>query len=276
MHSQKWLLVLILSMCCICWRSVCVEDPDCSNDKFNCGSIAYMSYPFWGGTRTQECGREGFQLSCDANVPTITISSLSYRLQQLDFATNSLTVSRQDLFDTACTKLLRNTTIDTDLFQFPPNSTDLNLNLYYGCTGAPANPPNILRCGDETGSVVNLFSVGDGGPGAGIRCNSSIYVPINSKDAETLKNPSNPSINILLSALKAGFSIRWFNDTKQLASPYCNSEAYAGSCTPNAIKDSVNRRLMERSGKPPGAVAVTGYPSSVCCYATSGMLYVSF
>ncbi|KAH6783077.1 hypothetical protein C2S52_008036 [Perilla frutescens var. hirtella] len=186
----------------------------CGNDPFDCGNLRHIAYPFWGGNRNSRCGRKGFEIICDDNVPTLNISSLSYRVEELDFSTNTLTVSRRDSLDSMCPSTNRNTAIDMELFKYPPDSTVCNVTLYFDCSGDHIN-------GNASSSP---------GLGTGIRCKSNIDVPINSKQAESLQN--HPSEYSLKSAFDSGFSIRWSYYSKQSTLPFCNSEIYASCSVP--------------------------------------------
>lgn len=190
---------------------------NCLNEPFSLCGIRYLKYPFWGGTHGLECGLRGFQIICNAAAgePLLNISSLLYKVQsQLDFSTNTLKLSRQDLIQSkACPKhLLRNTTLDPLLFRFPPNSTDRNLTLYLDCRGdGLQNLPNHYKCDKK----IHLFTTADNssGPGPGVKCKNTIVVPVNQKNAESLEDPTASSVNILRSALASGFSIQWLSQS---------------------------------------------------------------
>ncbi|KAH6755269.1 receptor Serine/Threonine like protein [Perilla frutescens var. hirtella] len=241
---------------------------ECSFDPFDCGNLRHIAYPFWGRNRTSECGRKGFEIICNDDVPTLNISSLSYRVEELDFSTNTLTVSRRDSLYTMCYSMKHNTTIDLELFNYPPDSTYRNVTLYFDCSGDHAAMlPNNFTCPDET---INLFKInGDDassspGPGTGIRCKSNIHVPINSKHAEFLHN--HPSEDSLKSALGSGFSIQWSGDSKQSTSPFCNSEIYASCAQPllnyyyNRRRRTAERRISNRDLAPRSDVVAASVP----------------
>lgn len=192
---------------------------NCVNDSFPFCGFGYLKYPFWGGSRGLECGRHGFQIFCNAaREPLLNISSLLYIVNsQLDFSTNTLKLSRQDLIQSnACPhQLLRNTTLDLQLFRFPPNSTDRNLTLYFDCRGDGLQtlPPNHYKCGKR----IHLFTTANNssGPGPGVNCKNTIFVPVNQKNAQALEDPTASSVNILRSAISSGFSVQWLNQQPQ-------------------------------------------------------------
>lgn len=210
---------------------------NCSDEAFDCGVVGYIAYPFWGGDRPSECGRKGFEIAClQGKIPILKISPLSYIIQELDFSTNTVRVARQDVQDTNCPQPLHNTTIDWELFKYPPNSTDRNLTLYFDCATNIHMQPNAFPCANQTNS--NLFKInGDGdGDGDGISCNTNIYVPVNREDAESLQNPTASSINSLRSALITGFSIQWLNDSRQGSAPFCNANVYSSCISYASLK----------------------------------------
>ncbi|KAI3462553.1 hypothetical protein Pfo_019216 [Paulownia fortunei] len=219
---------------------------NCSGEPFQCGSIRYISYPFWGGSRPLSCGRQGFELICQGNVPMLNMSSLSYRVQEIDFSTNTLKVAREDLWNYTCPKVLHNTTIDLDLFKYLPKSNDENVTLYFDCTDDQETLPNQFSCDVNGVATINLFKTGDAssGPGPDITCNNNISVPVNQVAAQSLQNPTASSINVLQAALASGFSIQWLEDEKQYSAPFCNRNVYA-SCISSS--NHLNRRPVYRS-----------------------------
>src|ERR1044072_5380286 len=102
----------------------------CRTTTFNCGAaITNLSYPFTGGGRPSFCGPPEFHLTCNDGVPELNISSVSYRVLQIDSAT--LTLARLDLWNETCTHYYVNSTFDGKVFS--DGSGNKNLTLFYGC-----------------------------------------------------------------------------------------------------------------------------------------------
>ncbi|KAL0343373.1 UNVERIFIED_CONTAM: LEAF RUST 10 DISEASE-RESISTANCE LOCUS RECEPTOR-LIKE PROTEIN KINASE-like 1.3 [Sesamum angustifolium] len=158
----------------------CQNDPlyqTCSQ-PFQCGSLGEIGYPFWGGNRSVSCGYPGFQINCQSNVPFLNISSTSYRVLQVDNTTQTLRVSRDDLWGTICPTLLFNTTLNFSLFDYSSAANDQNITLYYGCGNAQGplpTFPNQFNCNVNQSNSWSFYLATDAsGPGNGFTCNSSI------------------------------------------------------------------------------------------------------
>lgn len=239
--------------------------PKCpADDAFNCGSIVYLAYPFWGGSRPQECGKDGHQIECRDGVPILNISSLSYRVTELDFATNTIKLSRQDLWNNRCPKVLLNTSINHRLFRNNPKSTYQNLTLYYQCSNPQKKLPNQFSCGAQTD---NFFEIGDdlSGPGPNITCKDSIFVPINKESARSLQNPTASDLNVLQTALNSGFSILWFYDQAQTNHNLCNPNVH-GSCVRIRSRPCINNCVRSASTPVHNASAPEKHQGIYICY----------
>lgn len=142
----------------------------------------------------------------------LNISSLSYRVLEINFSTNTLKVARQDLWNSICptnSVLHDTTTLDPDLFEIPPGSNDKNVTLYYDCTNNQQNRLlNQFNCYVNGVTTMNVFSTGSG-LGLDIKCSNNISVPVNQTAAQALETPTASSINVLQTALASGFFIKW-------------------------------------------------------------------
>ncbi|PRQ16590.1 putative wall-associated receptor kinase, galacturonan-binding domain-containing protein [Rosa chinensis] len=123
---------------------------------FDCGALKNVTYPFWGGTnRPQECGRLGFELfNCqeEDQLPRIKIEELDFHVSNINSQErlHTMTIARSDLWDSPCTHLLVNTTLDYTRFSYV--QTVRNLTLYYGCLPQNASVHNNFTCkNDGTG-----------------------------------------------------------------------------------------------------------------------------
>ncbi|KAH6799300.1 hypothetical protein C2S51_035784 [Perilla frutescens var. frutescens] len=197
--------------------SFCQNNPNFENcaHTFRCGSFSNLSYPFWGGSRPLSCGYPGFELNCDGAAPLLHISSLSYRVLQINFSTHTLKLARQDLWNNTCPKILRNTSLDPDLFQIPPDFDDANITLYFNCTDdRQIRVLNLTEFSCHANGAVATINAVDASPGTGVgvTCGGSISVPVNRTAARALETPAASSINVLRDALASGFFVKWSAD----------------------------------------------------------------
>ncbi|PIN19451.1 hypothetical protein CDL12_07870 [Handroanthus impetiginosus] len=131
--NQKCILFILLSIYFPAGFSSQMnkEDTTCF-EPFQCGGVN-ISYPFWGGRRPPSCGRQGFEIHCNEDVPLLNISSLFYRILEIDFSNNTLKIAREYLRNNSCPSILQNTTLNPNFFEFPPQSNDKNITLYFNC-----------------------------------------------------------------------------------------------------------------------------------------------
>ncbi|KAL9148252.1 hypothetical protein ABFS82_12G029800 [Erythranthe guttata] len=242
----------------------------CGEDPFNCGSITYITYPFWGGNRPAACGRPGFELICrGGDVPMLKISpSLSYRVEEIDFTANTLRVAREDLWNTTCPEILQNTTIDIvgRRFEYSPESKDENVTLYFDCDhDAVSGYWNSFVCRDGR---VGVFVVAAQPPSSAAEpppaCKKNIYVPVSQAAARSLRNLTiASSVSVLQKALTSGFSIRWSVDVNQFKYPYCNGDVYRNCGRPCTLLNHCNRGgggdedVFQVGKGPPSSIAPT-------------------
>ncbi|KAL2522186.1 Protein kinase superfamily protein [Forsythia ovata] len=180
--------------------------------SFQCAGIQNITYPFWGGSRQGFCGYPGFQLNnCQGDVPILTISSIQYRVLEIDNTTQTIRVAREDLWNSICPRFLNNTILEPNLFTFSPDYP--NITLYYGCNGQPITQlPSMFYCNrTQTINSLSFFRIGEAlpsFPGTGISCDNNIFVPVNQTAAEYLALPTASTI-VLQEALASGFSLQW-------------------------------------------------------------------
>ncbi|XP_027076378.2 LEAF RUST 10 DISEASE-RESISTANCEUS RECEPTOR-LIKE PROTEIN KINASE-like 1.4 isoform X3 [Coffea arabica] len=180
------------------------------SEPFRCGNIDF-SYPFWGGDRPESCGYPGFNLSCQGNVPRFTVGPVAYRiLSSVDTSSQTVTVARDDLWDSNCPQSLHNTTLNFNIFSYP-NTVD-NITLYYNCTQLPTNLLQLqyqFNCTvNSTAPNTNFFQTSSAAF-LGV-CTDNIRVPINRAAFPSLFNTTaifNPAD--LRTALTTGFPLRY-------------------------------------------------------------------
>ncbi|XP_065848345.1 LEAF RUST 10 DISEASE-RESISTANCEUS RECEPTOR-LIKE PROTEIN KINASE-like 1.4 isoform X3 [Euphorbia lathyris] len=189
------------------------------NHTFSCGNLTNIDYPFSGGLRPDYCGLPGFQLTCVDNSTTlITINSLLYRVIELNQLTQTLLLSREDLFNTTCTNLLIDTNFNNTLFAFGSNTEIVTL--FYGCNDSvlpeTSKPANSFTCEIKGGKVDAYYLFGSvSAPKDPIltvfHCSASIQVPILFELLHVLE--SNRSL--LSHVLNRGFNATYRNPFTQ-------------------------------------------------------------
>lgn len=100
---------------------------------FSCGPIQNITYPFTGGDRPAYCGPPEFRLTCPDNssYPELIANSLTYRVLQIDQGRQILKLVRLDLYNNTCPEKFINSTLNSTIFTYGPDTVDLTL--IYGC-----------------------------------------------------------------------------------------------------------------------------------------------
>ncbi|KAL3630351.1 hypothetical protein CASFOL_023335 [Castilleja foliolosa] len=175
-----------------------------------CGNTMGIGYPFWAGDRA--CGDPGFKLHCRDNILRINISSLSYRVLDIDSTTQTLRIARDDLSNTLCAPLPLNTTLNSTLFDFSSTANDNNITILYGCSNPnpPAAANHRFNCADSQSLFLTMEAASEARSKTNLTCDRNIYVPVSEKAARDLGSPGpGPPALMLQSALAGGFSIQW-------------------------------------------------------------------
>ncbi|XP_051127466.1 LEAF RUST 10 DISEASE-RESISTANCE LOCUS RECEPTOR-LIKE PROTEIN KINASE-like 1.2 isoform X1 [Andrographis paniculata] len=213
MNILKILLVLGIPAVCFCQEDQLYET---CRQPLHCGAMENISYPFWGGDRPENCGRRDFKLTCEDDVLRINISSVTYRVLDHNPSAKTLSLARDDLWDSPCPSLFLNNSLNPSLFEFSSSFDAENVSLYYHCTvGSPTSPPNpflnrFLCWG--TWSFYQYPITDVSGLGSGIQCGHRITVWVNQSVASSLEIPKSSSVDLLRNALKDGFWIHWTVD----------------------------------------------------------------
>ncbi|PIN25944.1 Serine/threonine protein kinase [Handroanthus impetiginosus] len=191
-------------------------------EPFRCGSIN-ISYPFWGGHRPPICGHQGFEIHCNGDVPLLNISSVFYRVLEIDSSNHTLKVAREDLWNNSCPSILHNTTLNPNYL----NGKSVTLYFNY-MSNKQETLPNEFSCHRDGVNTVNLFKTGDASPGprSGITCSNYISVTVNHASSKPLKTPMASTVNVLQGALASRFSVKRTADY----SARCEYNGTPGSC----------------------------------------------
>ncbi|KAL9343885.1 hypothetical protein Peur_064316 [Populus x canadensis] len=189
------------------------------NQNFSCGNLTNVTYPFTGGPRPSHCGPPEFGLTCeDESVTILKANSLSYRVIHLDQTSQTLRLSRSDLYDDGkCTRQFTNTTLDDRIFSL---GSSHELYLFYGCKKIDDSVmgsdqlPKISRfsCDNhgvtEEGffSIVYPYGTEYSFPNT-FECQTNIRVPIPSTRAQQLFDNE----SVVGEVLKEGFDVSYSN-----------------------------------------------------------------
>ncbi|CAI9110658.1 OLC1v1010723C1 [Oldenlandia corymbosa var. corymbosa] len=204
--------IILLSLCLIHVPKSLCQHPQflaCGGGGFQCGDINF-TFPFWTGNEPNiGCGYPGFQVSCH-NGARMRIGDLTYIVLALglDYSPlKTVTVTREDMWNNTCSALLKNTTLDSNIFSYASNTQ--NLTLFYGCPSSSrsrANPSNEFTCVVNGTSTRNFFTMSDSDTTflSQFKCNSTIHVPVHQTSAQNLMD-----VVGLSNVLRAGFTLQY-------------------------------------------------------------------
>ncbi|KAL2522185.1 Protein kinase superfamily protein [Forsythia ovata] len=178
----------------------------CGN-KFSCGSITNIGYPFRGIYDPLYCAYPGLVLNCRQDeITTIQIINTTYRVLGIYETTQTMRIVREDVMRATCPQDIVNTTLDYSLFDY--SATNTNLTFLYGCP--TLNIPGLsLVCNNGYNGVYVLS--GTQGPG---KCNASVVVPVLVSTGNGYGAGGSVNSTALDQVLQQGFEIRWKMDGK--------------------------------------------------------------
>ena len=115
----------------------------CSHEKYNCGTLKEISYPFWGKNRPRYCGRDAFELKCQDNQTTIIESgSERFRVIGINQTAYTMRMMQEDLVNNHCE--FKNTSLNATLFHYLPSVQ--NVTIFYGCNPGLSIGRNSFTC----------------------------------------------------------------------------------------------------------------------------------
>ena len=183
---------------------MCDDYTDC-NEAFDCGdSVTNLKYPFWGKSR-KECGfsDQNMELTCERNVPKITINNVKYRILEWYNTTQILKVARDDYFNGICSVSVsanhNNSTFDKTQFQRDGDGS-YKISLLYNCE---TSIMNIF--GTTCSSTKVSYTIVDPAT-VSLTCTPSVIVefPILAGQPAQIA-----SLDVLNEAIQGGFDLRW-------------------------------------------------------------------
>ncbi|XP_004300968.1 PREDICTED: probable receptor-like protein kinase At1g67000 [Fragaria vesca subsp. vesca] len=230
-------LLLITSFLSINFRSsVCADTAEYANCSLpvTCGSVkSNISYPFWGSDRPEYCGKSGFEVTCNANVPMITMKKINFRILDMSSSTitptPTVTVAREDYWNTLCPPSYIDTDLNFSLFEYA--SGPQNVSFYYGCHEAGSSALSICNSTvtvtflteKETAKLPDSTASGS--------CAAVVLVPVSAAAAEALDKNETSTIQ---SAVDGGFELNVQDDDTVLCNNCVVSGGFCGQNTTNA------------------------------------------
>ncbi|KAK1578014.1 hypothetical protein Q3G72_026862 [Acer saccharum] len=167
-----------------------------------------ISYPFWGGDRSEYCGYPGFKVDCNGGVPQIIIADRNYQVLKFDRESKIVSVAIQDYYDSNCPTKLGNSPLNFTIFDY--SSHTQNISLYYVC---PSNgnqlPPYRFNCSSDT-NTINYFFTSSGIVSANSAyleaCGSNVEVAVWQSTIESIDRDPLLGLNQFL---RDGFGLQW-------------------------------------------------------------------
>ncbi|XP_062150597.1 LEAF RUST 10 DISEASE-RESISTANCE LOCUS RECEPTOR-LIKE PROTEIN KINASE-like 2.4 isoform X2 [Alnus glutinosa] len=172
-----------VSLCSYDWYSSC-------SNRFDCGHITGVGYPFWGDRRPEGCGHPDLELKCSRNITTIEIKKVTYRVLDAYPSTKILKIVRKDyLVGGICSTDFVNTTLDSEFFDYSPDY--VNITLLYGCPPPSIPSPLYFSCPSPDS------------------CAKSVVVPVL---FGTDHYQGTPNLSTIEETIKGGFYVKWKED----------------------------------------------------------------
>jgi len=183
---------------------------NCNDNAFDCGNnVTNLKYPFWGGNRAQYCrvsADPNTELTCEENVPKITINNVKYRIFEWENTKQKFTVARDDYWSGICAVSVSdshtNSTFDNTQFQ-RYGDVSSKITLLYNCD---TNLPSMFysaTCGNT--KVVYTFV----DPGSVLlSCTPTVIVEIPIMETQAARIAT-PTLNDINQALQDGFELKW-------------------------------------------------------------------
>ncbi|ESQ47238.1 hypothetical protein EUTSA_v10027672mg [Eutrema salsugineum] len=216
-ESLSYIIIWMLFVIPSCVFSVDERHIHCAF-PFTCGNEIHLSYPFWTSDR-EECGHPDFKVNCSNGFAELTISSVKFRILQMNYDDNIITLARMDYLNNLCPQDPESPTINHDVLPFS-NDTVLS-NFYYKCPYRRVDfKPNDyirrLNCEDDNAgesyfvpfpshswdtSIFNELSA---------LCERNISIPVSGSALKILER--NQSLEAVKKALDKGFGLKFNTD----------------------------------------------------------------
>jgi len=221
--SSVFLMLIIFPSLIQLHKPIQAEDEkyqECK-DSFKCGNLNNLGYPFYDEENHPEyCGYPGFKLDCSNDMPEMSMSyndnddtsgmSMSttqkFYLLHYNNASHTISVAREDYWESYCPKYQMNTSINFTLFTYTSN--DKNVTIYYQCSYGAMVSPFQFHCPAD--GMYGYFALNAPDMTWAGGCQRSIFVPVYQTAAATLTG--NTSLH---AALQSGFELEWSAENDQ-------------------------------------------------------------
>ncbi|KAK7374871.1 hypothetical protein VNO80_08314 [Phaseolus coccineus] len=185
---------------------LCEDDAHYTNcgNAFTCGTTNLdLRYPFSGGNRHSYCGKE--KLTCEGEVPKITINGIKYRILDWKNSTQTVTMARDDYWDSVCVSEYKNNTFDNTQFQYEHQDDDhRNVTLFY-CPSDSHHSIPTTEIGIDICRAEYVYSTFVPVPSYAGNC-KVVVIPIFQTSASLVL------VNKTREALRNGFELKWVGD----------------------------------------------------------------
>ncbi|KAL1192393.1 LEAF RUST 10 DISEASE-RESISTANCE LOCUS RECEPTOR-LIKE PROTEIN KINASE-like 2.8 [Cardamine amara subsp. amara] len=189
------------------------------NQPFSCGNQRNLLYPFWISER-QDCGHPDFKLECNASFAELSISSVKFRILDVNYTSRIIRLARSDYIVNLCPTNPLNAPFNQNITLYAPD-TDM-LTIYYDCRRDLSQSVSIyvgeLVCEDDVknyyvtrnlswpllrgvSGLINDFK--------GI-CERNVSIPASRPALNTLERT--PTTDNLRKALEEGFELELNRD----------------------------------------------------------------
>ncbi|XP_048610999.1 LEAF RUST 10 DISEASE-RESISTANCE LOCUS RECEPTOR-LIKE PROTEIN KINASE-like 2.7 [Brassica napus] len=187
--------------------------------SFSCGDQKDLMYPFWIPGR-EDCGHPDFKLECNASFAELTISSVKFRILEMNYSSRVITLSRSDYISNICPLNPVSAPFEENVIPFAPDTEMLTI--YYDCrtelTQSVSTYVGEISCHDDVRSYYvtrNLSSPLLNGVRGLINdfkgiCRRNVSIPASRPALDTLERTPTPYN--LKKALEEGFDLAFNED----------------------------------------------------------------
>lgn len=112
-------------------------------EPFICGNVSKenLTYPYWNGKQSAECGHPAYKLNCDEDPVTLDMNSEKFVVLEINQETGILKIVPIHIFEFngTCPKEYKNASLDSKFFNYALR--DGQFNLFYDCGNRPLMSP---------------------------------------------------------------------------------------------------------------------------------------
>ncbi|CAN7039811.1 unnamed protein product, partial [Brassica rapa subsp. trilocularis] len=187
--------------------------------SFSCGDQKDLMYPFWIPGR-EDCGHPDFKLECNASFAELTISSVKFRILEMNYSSRVIRLSRSDYISNICPLNPVSAPFEENVIPFAPDTEMLTI--YYDCrtelTQSVSTYVGEISCHDDVRSYYvtrNLSSPLLSGVRGLINdfkgiCRRNVSIPASRPALDKLERTPTP--DNLKKALEEGFDLAFNED----------------------------------------------------------------